>query len=151
MTSVPAVLGAESIRLGLVAPDRFTAIRTTGQILVETGAVPPEYIDAMCARELSISTYIGEGVAIPHGTALSRALVRRAALSVAQFPAGVDWGGNLVYLCIGIASVTDEHLTVLSCLAEVLQDPQAAHQLRTATEPGAVLSVLGLFAPGPAA
>jgi mannitol/fructose-specific phosphotransferase system IIA component len=142
-----AVLRAEAIRLGLTAEDRFAAIRTTGQILVELGAVLPAYVDAMCDRERSISTYIGEGIAIPHGTLESRPLVQHAALSVAQFPDGVLWDGRMVYMCVGIASATDEHINVLSRLSGVLQESDAATELRTAQTPDKVLATLGVLGP----
>ncbi|MBB5493194.1 MAG: PTS sugar transporter subunit IIA [Nocardiopsis sp. BM-2018] len=137
-------LTAESVRIGGTARDRADAIDQCGALLVELGAVEPGYVPAMHEREASIPTFVGEGVAIPHGTDASRALVKRTALAVIQFPDGVDWGGPTVHVAIGIAASGEEHLQVLSSLAGVLTDPERAARLRSATE---VEDVLDLLAP----
>ncbi len=137
-------LTAESVRLGGTARDRADAIDQCGALLVELGAVEPGYVPAMHEREASIPTFVGEGVAIPHGTDASRALVKRTALAVIQFPEGVDWGGPTVHVAIGIAASGEEHLKVLSSLAGVLTDPERAARLRSAT---GVDDVLELLAP----
>ena len=103
------------------------------------------YAAAILERERQISTYMGEGVAIPHGTDAARALVRRTALGFLQYPDGVDWDGETVYLCIPIAASGDEHVGVLSALAEILVDDDSAAALRTATN---VETVLALLNPG---
>ena len=128
------VLRGEGIRLGLAAVDKWAAIRQAGVLLDELGAVEPGYAETMLERERSMSTYIGEGVAIPHGTDAGRALVRRTTLGVLQFPAGVDWGGERVTLCVAIAAKGDEHVTVLSALAQILMDPAQAERLRTSSD-----------------
>ncbi len=99
------VLPPEAIRLGLPAGSKEDAILAAGRILEELGAVDIGYADAMLERERGMSTSVGEGFAIPHGTDESRELIHRTALSFAQFPAGVDWGEDRVYVCIGIAAV----------------------------------------------
>lgn len=143
MSPPPPVLRADAVRLGLSAADRWEAVRLTGRILVDVGAVPAEYVDAMCQRERSVSTYVGRGVAIPHGTAGSRGLVRRAALAVAQFPDGVAWGGtDRVVLCVGIAAADDQHLGVLSRLAALLEEEAGAQQLLGARAPEEILAAL---------
>jgi mannitol/fructose-specific phosphotransferase system IIA component len=130
------------VRLGRTATDRADAIEQTGAVLVEIGAVDPAYVPAMHEREESVPTFIGEGVAIPHGTDASRALVRRSALAVLQFPEGVDWGGQDVRLCVGIAASGDEQVGVLSALARVLMDPEKAAALRTADDAATVVAIL---------
>ncbi len=125
-----AVLGREGIRLALTATDKWDAIRQSGALLAELGAVEDGYPEAMLERERSVSTFIGEGVAIPHGTDASRALVRRTTLGVLQFPDGVDWDGKPVTICVAIAAKGDEHVTVLSSLAQILMDPDQARRLR---------------------
>jgi mannitol/fructose-specific phosphotransferase system IIA component len=130
-SSTSGVLPREGIRLGLTATDKWDAIRQCGAVLTELGAVEDGYPDAMLAREKSVSTFIGEGVAIPHGTDESRALVRRTTLGVLQFPGGVDWDGQPVTICVAIAAKGDEHVTVLSALAQILMDPAQAERLRT--------------------
>ena len=130
------------IRLGRSAADRADAVAQTGAALVEIGAAAPEYVAAMHEREESLSTYIGEGVAIPHGTDASRVHVRRTALAVLQFPDGVDWDGERVRLCVGIAARGSEQVRVLSALARVLTDPDKAAALRTAAEPATIVAIL---------
>jgi mannitol/fructose-specific phosphotransferase system IIA component len=127
------VLPKEGIRLGRAATDKWDAIRQCGELLLELDAVEDGYPATMLERERSVSTFIGEGVAIPHGTDESRALVRRTTLGVLQFPAGVDWDGQRATICVAIAAKGDEHVTVLSALAKILMDPARAEQLRTSS------------------
>ena len=136
------VLPREAIRLGLSAGSKEDAILAAGRILEELGAVDIGYADAMLERERGMSTSVGEGFAIPHGTDESRELIHRTALSFAQFPAGVDWGEDRVYVCIGIAARDDAHLEILASLANILIEPDQASLLREATEPDVVLAVL---------
>jgi PTS system mannitol-specific IIA component len=143
MTDVrPALLEERGIRLSQTATDRDDAIRQCGQTLVDIGAVDPAYVDAMLERERSISTYVGEGVAIPHATLSGKAAVRRDALAVLRFPNGVDWDGAPVQLCVAIAAVGDGHVEILGALAQILLDPDQAQQLREATKPEQVLTLL---------
>jgi PTS system mannitol-specific IIA component/phosphocarrier protein FPr len=138
----PAVLAREAIRLAQHAADKWDALRQSGALLEEIGAVEPGYAAAILEREGQISTYMGEGVSIPHGTDAARALVRRTALGFLQFPEGVDWDGEPVYLCIPIAASGDEHVGVLSALAEALLDGDSAARLREATDIETVLALL---------
>jgi PTS system mannitol-specific IIA component len=137
------LLDRRAIKLAETAVDRDDAIRRTGEALVAIGAVEPGYVDTMLAREQSISTYVGEGVAIPHGTLGGKDLVKRDALSVLRFPGGVDWDGEPVVLCVGIAAKGDGHVELLAALAEVLLDEDQARELREATEPETVIRLLG--------
>jgi mannitol/fructose-specific phosphotransferase system IIA component len=138
----PAVLVREAIRLAQHADDKWDALRQSGALLEELGAVDEGYAAAILEREGQISTYMGEGVAIPHGTDASRVLVRRTALGFLQYPDGVDWDGEMVYLCIPIAASGDEHVGVLSALAEILVEGDSAAALRAATDVDDVLSRL---------
>jgi PTS system mannitol-specific IIA component/phosphocarrier protein FPr len=135
----PAVLVREAIRLAQHATDKWDALRQSGALLEELGAVDEGYAAAILEREGQISTYMGEGVAIPHGTDEARALVRRTTLGFLQFPEGVDWDGETVYLCIPIAASGDEHVGVLSALAEILVEGDSAAALRDATDVDDVL------------
>jgi len=139
------VLAREAIRLAQRADDKWDALRQSGTLLEDLGVVDEGYAAAILERETQISTYMGEGVAIPHGTDAARALVRRTALGFLQYPDGVDWDGETVYLCIPIAASGDEHVGVLSALAEILVDDDSAAALRTATD---VETVLALLNPG---
>lgn len=137
------VLAPESVRLAQRAGDKFDALRRSGAVLVEAGAVEPGYVDAMLERESMVSTFMGEGVAIPHGTNEAKAFVHRTALGFLQFPEGVDWGdGAEVRVCIPIAAAGGEHLALLSALATVLVDPEKAQALRTASSADDVLAIL---------
>lgn len=136
------LLSREAIRLDARATGRDHAVRLCGQVLVDIGAVEPGYIDAMLERERSISTYLGEGVAIPHGTNEGRDLIHRDALAVVRFPDGADWNGNEVTVCIAIAARGGGHMEILAELAEILMDPDRARALREATEPEQVLALL---------
>jgi mannitol/fructose-specific phosphotransferase system IIA component len=136
------ILGANAVRLGLHAAGKREAIDQCGRLLLELGAVEEPYLPAMHEREVAVSTYLGEGVAIPHGTDEARQYVRRTALGFLQFPDGVDWDGEQVQLCITIAADGDAHMSLLVALATILQDPGQANELRTATDPATVLALL---------
>lgn len=139
-----ALLERRAVRLQEQAGDRIAAIRRCGEVLVEIGAVTEEYVAAMLERERSVSTYVGEGVAIPHGTLASKEAVRRDSLAVLRFPDGVDWDGAPVTVCVAIAARGDGHVELLAALAQILLDPDSARALREATE---IDDVLRLLAP----
>jgi len=136
------VLERYASRLAESATSRDDAIARCGAVLVGTGAVDPAYVDAMLEREQSISTYVGEGVAIPHATLAGKEAVRRDALAVLRFPDGVDWGGEQVSVCVAIAARGDGHVALLSELAQILLDSDKARALREATDPDEVLRLL---------
>ncbi|HEX7744154.1 MAG TPA: PTS sugar transporter subunit IIA [Micromonosporaceae bacterium] len=136
------LLERRAVRLAERAADRDGAIRRCGEVLVELGAVTPGYVDSMLERERSVPTYLGEGVAIPHGTLSGKDAVRRDALAVLKFPDGVDWGGNPVTICIAIAARGDGHVELLAELADVLLDPARARALREVTDADEVLRIL---------
>ena len=138
-----AILAPEGVRLGLTAADKADAIRQCGELLVELGAATQEYAAALDEREEQVSTFIGEGVAIPHGTNESRAHIARAAIAYLQFPDGVDWDGKEVTVCIAIASKSEEHIDILQALASVLMNAESAAALREATSVDQVLALLG--------
>lgn len=137
-----ALLAPGSIRLFEQAATKEDAVRMCGQALVDAGAVDPAYIDSMLEREASISTFLGEGVSIPHGTNAGKKSVLRDALCVLRFPDGVDWGAGTATLCIGIAAQGDGHLEILAELAQILLDPERAEALRKAEDPETVLTLL---------
>jgi mannitol/fructose-specific phosphotransferase system IIA component len=138
-----ASLPRDGIRLGLRASDRFDAVTQSGRVLVEIGAVEPPYVDAMLERERHLSTALGEGFAIPHGTEDSRRWIRQTMLGFLQFPDGIPWDDDIVFVCVGIAAVGDEHVSVLASLARVLMVPEHAAQLRSAGRVEDVLELLG--------
>ncbi|MCO7222298.1 PTS sugar transporter subunit IIA [Klenkia sp. PcliD-1-E] len=142
MAELGGLLDPSRILLDGRAADRTAAVRQAGDLLVAAGAVRPAYTDSMLEREESVSTYMGEGVAIPHGTNAGRGEVLADALTVVRYPDGVDWGSGTAYVVIGIAALGEGHLPVLAALADVLVDPDRAARLRGATTVDDVLDLL---------
>ncbi len=140
--ALATLLAESSIRLELSAANQEDAIRQTGAALLDAGAIDASYIDAMLERERSVSTFVGEGVAIPHGTLAGKDSVKNDALVVLRFPDGVDWDGNDVRVCVGIAARGNGHIALLSQLATVLLDPNRAAALRAATTSAEVYELL---------
>ena len=139
-----SILAPSRIKLQATARDKEDAIRQAGELLVTSGAVAPNYINGMLAREETMSTYLGEGVAIPHGQYDNRAEIFETGISVLQIPEGVLWEDDeKAYLIIGIAASEDEHVGVLAKLAEAIEDEAITEKLRTTTDPAEVLAILG--------
>lgn len=128
--NVPPTLTMDNIRIGLPTMSKEEAIRLAGQILYDGGYVEEAYIDAMVERDKDLSTFIGNGTAIPHGVSEAKKKIKYTGLSVLQFPEGVDFDGNTVYLVVGIAGLGNEHLTILSNLAEIVEVESKVEQLR---------------------
>jgi len=138
-----SILAAERIQLNAVAADRSEAIRKAGELLVSSGCVLPPYIDGMLLRETTMSTYLGSGVAIPHGVYENRDHILQTGISVLQLPQGVEWDeGEIAYLVIGIAASSDEHVGVLASLAEAVEDEVILNELISATDPEIILKYL---------
>lgn len=143
-----SIVALNRIKLGATATDKQDAIRQAGELLVTSGAVAPNYVNGMLAREETMSTYLGEGVAIPHGQYDNREEIFETGISVLQIPAGVLWeeedgDEEKAYLIIGIAASEDEHIGVLSKLAEAIEEEEVVEKLRTTTDPVEVLAILG--------
>jgi len=137
------LLGESAVRLDCTAEDRFDAVRQCGAALVACGAVTDEYVESMLEREHTVSTFIGEGVAIPHGTLAGKDAVHRSAMVVLGFPDGVDWDGSRVDVCIGIAAPAGGHVALVARLAEILLDPEQAARLRAARQPEEIRVLFG--------
>ena len=117
------VLTKENIVLGADLASQDEAIRRAGEILVQNGYVEEKYIDSMFEREKSVSTFMGNAVAIPHGTSDSKKWVEKSGLSILTVPKGVEYGdGNIAMLIIGIAGKGNEHLEILSNISQVVAD-----------------------------
>jgi phosphotransferase system HPr (HPr) family protein len=136
------VLAASSVRVGAVAADLDAAIDLVGGMLVESGSVTSDYVAEMKARERIVSTYLGNGIALPHGTNEGRAAVRRTGLAVAQFPAGVLWGEERAYIVIGLAALAEEHIGVLARLATILGDEELCRRLAVTTDANEIYETL---------
>ena len=138
-----AILSTDRIRLQATARDKLDAIRQSGQLLVDTGCVQARYVEGMLAREEIMSTYLGNGVSIPHGQDENRADILQTGISVLQLPSGVEWeDGEKAYLVIGIAASSDEHVGVLANLAEVIEDEDMTQKLIETTDPALILEQL---------
>ncbi|MEO6512574.1 MAG: PTS sugar transporter subunit IIA, partial [Nocardioides sp.] len=136
------VLAPGSIVLGGTATDRDAAIEEAGQLLVAAGAVDPSYVAAMHDREKSVSTFMGNGLAIPHGTNEAKSAIRRSAISFIRYDNPVDWNGKPAEFVLGIAGAGDDHLALLSRIAETFTNKDQVARLREATTPQQVLDVL---------
>jgi mannitol/fructose-specific phosphotransferase system IIA component len=143
-----AILSKDRISLQANAADKADAIRKAGGLLVATGCVLPEYVNGMLTREQSMSTSLGIGVAIPHGMDENRGHVLQTGISVLQLIEGVDWDeGEKVFLVIGIAATSDEHIGVLSNLAEVVDNEETLAELLKTNDPDVILKYLGEKSP----
>lgn len=145
---VPAgLLDPSSIVLDAAGDSRDEAITRAGQLLVAAGAVDASYVSAMHDREASVSTFMGNGLALPHGTNEAKSSVRRTALAFVRYDGGVDWNGKDVRFVVAIAATGDDHLALLSRIAEVFVDADQVERLRTAATPDDVLAVLQTVRP----
>ncbi len=138
------ILSKERISLQASAADKVDAIRKAGELLVTSGCVLPEYVDGMLNREQSMSTSLGNGVAIPHGIYENRDHILQTGISVLQLVDGVEWDETeRVFMVIGIAASSDEHVGVLSNLAEVIDNEEALAELLKTSDPDVVIKYLG--------
>lgn len=123
------------IHLAAQADDKQQAITAVAQAFVEKGLVEEGYLQGMLAREQQTSTFLGNGIAIPHGTLDTRHLVKQTGVQIFQFPNGVKWSDdNIAYLVIGIAAKSDEHLAILRQLTHLLGDEDIAEKLAKTTD-----------------
>ena len=125
------------------ASTRNEAITEAGELLVDVGAVEPSYIASMHEREESVSTHMGNGLAIPHGTNDAKSAIRRSAISFVRYPNGIDWDGHQVHFVVGIAGAGDDHLALLSNLSKVFVDRDKVAQLEAARTVEEVRRILG--------
>lgn len=138
------ILSKDRISLQASAADKEDAIRKAGELLVSSGCVLPAYVDGMLTREQSMSTSLGNGVAIPHGVYENRDHILQTGISVLQLTDGVDWDeGDKVYMVIGIAASADEHVGVLSNLADVIDNEESLAELLKTSDPDVVVRYLG--------
>lgn len=123
------ILTVEQIKVPGSASGKDEAIREAGQILVDAGAVDASYIDAMFEREKSVSTYMGNFLAIPHGTNEAKDAIKSSALSVVRYDPPIDWDGNEVRFAIGIAGYEGGHLEILGKVAVIFSDMDEVDKL----------------------
>ncbi|MHA7208994.1 PTS mannitol transporter subunit IICBA [Arthrobacter sp. MDT1-65] len=137
------VLAEESVILNGSATTQQDAIDEAGRLLVMRGAVDETYVAAMHERERSVPTYMGNFLAIPHGTNAAKDLIRRSAVSIIRYPEGIDWNGKQVKFVVGVAGVNNEHLSILSAIARVFSDKEQVARLDEATTVDEVLALFG--------
>ncbi|HNA51435.1 MAG TPA: PTS sugar transporter subunit IIA, partial [Mycobacterium sp.] len=143
--SAPAedVLDVESIVLAGTATTRDGAIGEAGRLLVACGAVEPAYVEAMYEREGSVSTYMGNGLAIPHGTNDAKSAIKRTGISFVRYPEPIDWNGKPAEFVVGIAGAGKDHMALLTKIAGVFLNKDEVARLRQASTPEEVREVLG--------
>lgn len=130
----------KGVKLGQNAKDKNEAIQAAGELLKEMGCVDDEYIAAMHEREKEVSTYLGMGVAIPHGTSEAKAHVKESGIVFMQYPDGVSFGDEKAYLVFGIAGVGDDHLNLLAKISERLEDEELVEKLKKTDDEDFVLN-----------
>lgn len=136
------VIVADGIRLGQKPVTKEEAIQAAGELLVKLGYVDESYVEAMQERERLVSTYMGMGVAIPHGTTQAKGTVKKTGIVFLQYPEGVDFGVEKAQLVFGIAGIGDEHLDLLGKLCTLLEDPALLETLKTTDDVDWVLEQL---------
>ncbi len=138
-----AILSKDCIALHARAANQAQAIRKAGKLLVNSGCVLPGYVAGMLSRERSMSTSLGNGIAIPHGVYENRNQILKSGISVLQLAEGVNWDkGGKVYLVIAIAVLSDEHVGVLSNLAKIIDHQASLTELFRTTDPDLILNYL---------
>lgn len=116
------LLYRENIRVNCSPDTKENIIRQVGQMLADTGYVDQSYVEAMLEREKSFSTFMGNGLALPHGVESAKKDIKASGIAVMTFPEGIDWDGNQVHVVIGIAGVGEEHLQILAVIADKMLD-----------------------------
>jgi mannitol PTS system EIIA component len=136
-------LRVENVLLHVPSEEKLDAVQRVGRQLVANGYVAEPYIDGMIAREHSLTTYIGNGVAIPHGMPEYVQYIKHSGIVIAQYRDGVDFGdGNLARLVVGIAGIGEQHMEALSKIALVCQDEESVEKLVQANDPKVIVDII---------
>ncbi len=136
-------LDTNTITLNQSSDNKLNAIKAIAADLTAKGLVQDGYVDGMLNREGQNSTFLGNGIAIPHGTTDTRDLVKQTGVAVHHFPNGVDWGdGNIAYVAIGIAAKSDEHLGILKQLTKILSADGVEQKLKQAKSEKDIIALL---------
>ncbi|MGO2049555.1 MAG: PTS sugar transporter subunit IIA [Microbacterium sp.] len=137
-----SVLTIGQVRIHPGSATQEQALQEATDILVSAGAVTPAYVDAMRLREQTVSTFMGNGLAIPHGTNETKESILASGLSVVRYDGGVDWAGDQATFVIGIAGQGDEHLEILSQIAILFSDEDDVAKLNAAQSPDELFELL---------
>ena len=144
-------LNLNQVRLNASAQNKHDAISQVAQLLVDSGNIDPRYIESMFAREQVANTYLCNGIAIPHGMPENRELILNTGIAVLQIPEGVQWNDeDTVYLLVGIAAKSNEHLDILRKLTRVVSDEEEAQRLANTGNPADIIEALTGARPEPA-
>ncbi|HEY5753687.1 MAG TPA: phosphoenolpyruvate--protein phosphotransferase [Chthoniobacterales bacterium] len=143
-TDSPALqLQSGDIRLRASARNKEDAIVKVAEVLAQNGCIHPDYANSMLARERQANTFLGNGIAIPHGKPENRDLILRTGVAVLQLTEAVEWNpGQDVRVVVGIAAKSDEHLSILAALTDVLDDPARAEHLAQTEDPEDIIAAL---------
>tara|TARA_B100000945_G_scaffold238073_1_gene194164 strand:- start:323 stop:748 length:426 start_codon:yes stop_codon:yes gene_type:complete len=125
------ILKKSAIAVSQELSSKEEATRLAGELLIKSGNIREEYIDSMLEKleKEGFATYIGNGVAIPHGMEEGKKYINETGISIIQSHEGVEWNGEIAYIIVGIAAKDDEHIDVLSKLAELIEDPEDAKKI----------------------
>lgn len=138
----PSVMHASGIKVGQAPVSKEEAIRAAGELLVAEGCVEAPYVDAMLEREKVFTTYMGMGIAIPHGTSEAKAQVKKTGITLVQYPEGVDFGDEKANLVFGIAGIGDEHLDMIQKIVQALENPEELEKMKTTDDVDWILEKL---------
>ena len=137
------VLNEENILLNVESENKIAAIERVGNLLVQNGYVEEKYIEGMQKRNEDLTTYIGNGVAIPHGMNEYIKYIKYSGIVIAQYPNGVDFGeGNIAYLVIGIAGKNDDHMKILSRIAIACQSMDNVNKLVSSKDKKGIIKII---------
>lgn len=136
------VLAKDNILTGLKTESKDDAILRAGHLLEQKGYVMKGYAEAMLKRENESTTYMGMGIAIPHGTDEAKKDIIRSGIVILQYPEGVDFGDEKAYLIAGIAGKGDEHIEILASLGETFEDEDKLKTLMSAEDPNIIYNIL---------
>lgn len=123
------LLCRKNVCVNCIPDTKDNIVKKVGQMLVDSGYVEPSYIDAMLMREESLTTYMGNGLALPHGVESAKKDIKASGIAVMTFPEGVSWGNQKANIVIGVAGVGDEHIEILASIAEKILDKETMEQL----------------------
>lgn len=140
--SKKSVIDINGIKLNQPSVSKEEAIRAAGELLVAQGCVDPSYVDAMLERERFTTTYMGMGIAIPHGTSTAKGTVKKTGIVLVQYPDGVDFGEEKAQLVFGIAGIEDEHLELLANICGMLENQAAIEKMKTTDDSEWILNQL---------
>ncbi|WP_147565341.1 PTS sugar transporter subunit IIA [Clostridium tyrobutyricum] len=137
------ILSEKNIVLNVPSESKDEAIERVGKLLVKNGYVKENYIKGMKAREEEVTTYMGNGVAIPHGMNEYKKQILKTGIVIAQYPDGVDFGEeNTAYIVIGIAGKGDDHMEILSNIALTVQYEENVEKLRNAKTEQEIMEII---------